>query len=93
MNNDILICGDPHGSFETILRAVENHKPKAIVMLGDYGVGQPLEAYLQPVIDAGIEIHWIAGNHDFDELEYCENLFESELKDFDLNLSFHLESL
>jgi len=83
--NSILFCGDPHGQFENIINAVKTHQPKAIIMLGDYGLENPLETMLAPIIGE-VEIHWIAGNHDFDQDIYYKNLFDSALKSGDLNL-------
>ena len=85
MLNKILFCGDPHGNFTNIVRAVHQYSPEAIVMLGDYNLKMPLENYLESIINK-TKIYWIAGNHDFDNQDYYENLFTSELSNNNLNL-------
>jgi len=40
----ILICGDPHGDFTSILSAVKKYSTKAIVMLGDYDLAAAIGA-------------------------------------------------
>lgn len=77
---NILFAGDPHGDFRPIVRAALARKPEAVVLLGDYDLARPLHDELKPLVDAGIAIHWIAGNHDFDTVEFHDHLFLSNLK-------------
>lgn len=81
----ILFAGDPHGCFRNIIKAAEQYRPEAMILLGDYNLEQPLQNYLEPIIDT-TKIYWIAGNHDFDsQLEY-DCLFNSTLFDKNLHL-------
>lgn len=81
----ILFAGDPHGNFKPLIAAVRQYQPKAVVLLGDYDLKQPLEVSLQEIIGL-TEIWWIAGNHDFETPEKHSNLFHSGLADKDLHL-------
>ena len=75
----VFFCGDPHGVFTHIIRAVEEYQPAAIVMLGDLECRRPLDLELTPILDK-TRIYWIPGNHDTDSEENYDNLFESGLK-------------
>lgn len=81
----ILFAGDPHGDFAPLIQAVKTHRPKAVVMLGDYDLERPLEHYLEPISEL-TEIWWIAGNHEFE----CQNrhrfLFDSDFSKNGLHL-------
>lgn len=71
----LLFAGDPHGNFKPLIRAALKEKPTAVIMLGDYDLERPLIEELGAVLNAGIRVYWIPGNHDGDmELWYC-NLF------------------
>lgn len=85
VSKKILFAGDPHGNFHPLVTAVRQHKPKAVVLLGDYDLETPLENSLADIIDQ-TEIWWIAGNHDFETPEKHRNLFESALCDNGLHL-------
>ncbi|MDE2599069.1 MAG: metallophosphoesterase [Rhodocyclaceae bacterium] len=80
----IFFCGDPHGNFEHIVEAVQQHRPAAIVLLGDVQARQPLERELQAIVDL-TEVWWIHGNHDTDSDTDHDNLFESALADRNLH--------
>ena len=80
----IFFCGDNHGNFRHIVQAVEEHRPDAIVLLGDIQAQRPLEVELAPIIGK-TEIHFIHGNHDTDAEEDYTNLFESELAHLNLH--------
>ncbi len=82
--NKIFFCGDNHGNFRHIVQAVEEHRPDAIVLLGDIQAPRPLEVELAPIIRK-TEIHFIYGNHDTDSPEDYANLFESKLAHFNLH--------
>ena len=81
----ILFAGDPHGNFRPIVDAAVRQKPRAVVLLGDYDLAMPLDQEMKPVVNAGIEIWWIRGNHDADREGWHDLLFSSALADFDLN--------
>lgn len=83
--NKILFAGDPHGDFKPLISAVQEYKPEAVVLLGDYDLEMPLESYLQEIVGL-TEIWWIAGNHDFETPSKHENLFHSALADNGLHL-------
>lgn len=74
----IFFCGDPHGRFEHIIKAVHVHRPAAIVLLGDVQANEPLEAVLRQILDV-TEVWWIHGNHDTDSDADYDNLFGSAL--------------
>jgi predicted phosphodiesterase len=40
--------------------------PKAAVLLGDIECTQPLDALAAPLLDRGVAVYWIHGNHDYD---------------------------
>lgn len=83
--NKILFAGDPHGDFKPLISAVQECKPEAVVLLGDYDLEMPLESYLQEIVGL-TEIWWIAGNHDFETPSKHENLFHSALAEKSLHL-------
>ena len=75
----IFFCGDPYGKYEHIIRAVETYRPDALVLLGDQTARRPLDVELALILDK-TQIYWICGNHDTDNAESYDNLFESKLK-------------
>ncbi|WP_037452149.1 metallophosphoesterase family protein [Skermanella stibiiresistens] len=81
----ILFCGDPHGSYSQIIRAVAAKRPAAVVIVGDHDLEQPLDEVLAPVLDAGVRVWWIPGNHDGDRVHWYCNLFDSGLGDANLH--------
>ena len=71
----ILFCGDPHGNFDPFRRAGLQHRPQALVLLGDYNCLQTtLVKEIAPVRASGIPVHWITGNHDTDSVAEWVNL-------------------
>jgi predicted phosphodiesterase len=73
-----LFFGDPHGSFEFVIRCIQNYEPEAVVLLGDIQAQRPLQVELAGVLDL-TEVWWILGNHDTDSDDDHDNLFGSEL--------------
>lgn len=80
-----LYCGDPHGHWAQIHDAVARCRPEAVVLLGDYDLDRPLEDAMAPVLAAGVEVHWIAGNHEGDSDAWHDHAFNSALVGRDLN--------
>ena len=81
---DIWFCGDNHGQFGHIVAAVNQHRPSAIVLLGDIQAKRPLQVELAEIL-SGTDVFWIHGNHDTDTEEDYDNLFESSLADRNLH--------
>ena len=80
----IFFCGDVHGQFGHVISAVQQHRPDAIVLLGDLQAPQPLETVLADIIDL-TEVWYIHGNHDTDGTrDYC-NLWDSGMADRNLH--------
>jgi predicted phosphodiesterase len=78
----IYFLGDVHGRFDHILRAIQadesqEGKPKAAVFLGDIEPLRRFEHEIQPLLDAGIEVWFIHGNHDTDIQPTWDNLLGS----------------
>lgn len=71
-NSNILFCGDPHGQFKHIQRAIDREKPAAVILLGDMEPDLPLEELL-----SGTEVYFIPGNHDGESELHARNIFES----------------
>jgi predicted phosphodiesterase len=75
-SNRILFAGDPHGNFKAIVKSVLTLKPKAVIILGDFGLTTKLEIELEQITGL-ISLFWIPGNHDYDSPTLHSNLFES----------------
>lgn len=80
----IFFCGDVHGRFDHVIDAVREHKPAAVVFLGDQQAKRPLEEELGDILNM-TDIWWIHGNHDTDSDADYDNLFESALADRNLH--------
>lgn len=74
----ILFCGDPHGKFNHIIRAVQELDASAVVLLGDLQPIWPLHVALAPIAE---RVWFIHGNHDTDLPRDFENVFDSTLSD------------
>jgi len=74
----LIFFGDPHGSFDFVIRRVQTHGPQAIVLLGDVQAQRPLELELAPILDL-TEVWFIHGNDDTDSDADHDNLFGSGL--------------
>lgn len=76
----VLYCGDPHGQFRPIVKyALELHA-SSVILLGDMEPLRPLHIELASILDR-TEIWFIQGNHDTDSEQNWKHLWESELKD------------
>ena len=80
----ILFCGDPHGHFGHIIEAVQEHRPAAIILLGDLQAQRPLEIELATILQK-TEVWFIHGNHDTDSEADHDNLFGSALVERNLH--------
>ena len=63
----VLAC-DIHRQWRHVARglAALPRRPRAAVLLGDMERDQPLDLLAGPLLDAGVAVHWIWGNHDYD---------------------------
>lgn len=62
----IYFIGDLHGRFTEVRTRLLADRPQAVVLLGDIEPQRPLADELAPLLDAGIDVRWIHGNHDTD---------------------------
>ena len=77
----ILYCGDPHGAFRHIIEAAGHTKASAVILLGDMEPLRPLHIELAPLIERGVPIFFVHGNHDADNTTVWSNVWGSELAD------------
>lgn len=78
----IYFLGDVHGNFDHILPALQNDpaadgKPKTVVFLGDIEAQKTFEEEIAPLLNAGIDVWFIHGNHDTDSHQNWANLLPS----------------
>jgi predicted phosphodiesterase len=71
----LIIYGDPHGNWVPLLKACAAERPDGVVILGDCDLKTPLRQQLKPLLDAGIRLRWIPGNHDVDTHQYHDFLW------------------
>ena len=72
----ILFYGDPHEEWRPLERAVLEHRPAAVVILGDCGLDQPLRQKLAAIWDLVPKWKWIIGNHDVESVAEYEFLVD-----------------
>lgn len=77
----ILFCGDPHSKFQHIIDAAEGGDFDAVVLLGDLEPQRPLHVELAPLVDRGVQLLWIGGNHDADSDQLWHHTWGSDLLD------------
>ena len=65
---DLVFIGDIHRQWRHVAQGLTKaeRRPRVAVLLGDMECDQPLDVAAAPLLDAGIEVHWIWGNHDYD---------------------------
>ena len=68
LDADIWFCGDTHGKFAHLRRAMENHCPRAVIFLGDVQPTRPIEQELDWLLQR-TEFWFVHGNHDTDSEE------------------------
>jgi predicted phosphodiesterase len=66
--DEVIFVGDLHRQWHHVVRglAALPRPPRAAVLLGDMECHEPLDVLAAPLLDAGAEVHWIWGNHDYD---------------------------
>ena len=84
LGREIFFCGDPHGAFDHILQAAREHRPKAMVILGDLQPPAPLHEVLADILPY-VDVWWIPGNHDTDNDVFYDRLWRSELAGHNLH--------
>jgi predicted phosphodiesterase len=64
----IVFIGDIHQQWHCIERGLASLDalPHAAILLGDIQCDRPLDDLAEPLLDRGIDVHWIFGNHDND---------------------------
>ncbi|MDG4867608.1 metallophosphoesterase [Guyparkeria sp. 1SP6A2] len=79
-----LFHADSHGAFEPLQQAIEEVRPEALFLLGDYELVGPLDEQL-----AGFAgpVHWIHGNHDTEREDWYDYLFDSDHTSLDGQVS------
>jgi predicted phosphodiesterase len=71
----IYFLGDVHGQFEHARKsALAGRRPDAVIFLGDIEAQRPFMDEVAPLLDAGIEVRWIRGNHDTDTKRNWDHL-------------------
>ena len=63
-----VFIGDIHQQWDRIERGLAGlaRPPRSAVLLGDIQCNHPLDRLAAPLLDRGIVVHWIFGNHDGD---------------------------
>ena len=74
----VLYCGDPHGQFRHIIKAATELHASSVILLGDMEPLRPLHIELEPILD---RVWYVHGNHDTDSDQNWIHIWESELKD------------
>ncbi len=64
----IVFIGDIHQQWDKVERGLAGlaTTPRAAILLGDIQCERPLDDLAAPLLDRGIAVHWIFGNHDND---------------------------
>lgn len=78
---NLVFIGDIHQNWHDVEAglAALPEAPEAAVLLGDIECEQPLDQVAAPLLDRGIGVYWIHGNHDYDTgPEMWDNLADPE---------------
>ena len=64
----LIFIGDIHQNWHHVERGLSAlpHPPEPAILLGDIECTAPLDQVAEPLLDRGIKVYWIHGNHDYD---------------------------
>ena len=64
----LVFIGDVHQNWADVEEGLCSlpAPPKAAVLLGDIECAEPLDVVAAPLLDRGVGVYWIHGNHDYD---------------------------
>lgn len=83
----IYLLGDVHGQFDHILPALKKTQARdgvqTVIFLGDIEAQKPFEEEIAPLLDAGVDVWFIPGNHDTDSYATWSNLLPSWHRNLD----------
>jgi Icc-related predicted phosphoesterase len=71
----ILFCGDPHSAFRQVIESAQRCNASSVILLGDMEPLRPLEDEMAPLQRAGVPWFFIAGNHDADDHEIAQHVW------------------
>lgn len=74
----ILLCGDPHGRVDHIIRAAGEARAAAVLLLGDIEPDRPLQDAMRPLTENGVSWYFIGGNHDADSDDVALRVWNAE---------------
>ena len=77
MSADILFVGDPHGRLDGLLDVAAQHRPQAMILLGDLEPRTSLLDWIGTVRDIGVEVWFIHGNHDTDSVATWQRVVDA----------------
>jgi predicted phosphodiesterase len=84
MSKDLIVYGDPHGCYEPLIAECKKKPVSHVLILGDMtddysecGNVTAIGEALAPILDMGIDLHWIPGNHDTDCEQHFDATYES----------------
>ncbi len=60
----IIFAHDPHGAYRHLIQACEKYNPTAMILLGDNELPGSIPDLFSSVIESGIKVYAILGNHD-----------------------------
>lgn len=75
----ILFCGDPHSSFGHITEGAVHTKADVVVLLGDLEPKRNLDLEVAPLLELGVDVYFIHGNHDADTDDGWERVWDSKV--------------
>ncbi len=64
----LIFIGDIHQNWAEVEAGLSSlpAPPRAAVLLGDIECARPLDVVAAPLLDHGVSVYWIHGNHDYD---------------------------
>jgi calcineurin-like phosphoesterase family protein len=65
--------GDPHGVWEPLLRG-GLEPDDTVIIVGDCDLDETFKRKLAPLLDLGVTVRWIIGNHDVDNEKFYDHL-------------------
>lgn len=83
----IWLCGDVHGNLHALRHALAHSlaKPRAVLFVGDLDPPQPVGPWLENAVGKGIETAFIHGNHETDDDQTAQFMFDSPGSEMNLD--------